>query len=504
LSDAITYLEDALAILRRDEPRLKLIDNYYKGHHPQPYMPDGASAEYRLLAERSVTNWCPLLVQTPAQALYVDNFRRSQQMSIDAEVSPEWKHWQESRLDARQGGVYTTALEFGHSYTVTEKNDEGRPITRGLSVMRTVALYDDPAYDLDPVAAVYIKTWPGKPNPIPLLDGSLRYDKHGLAYVWDDTFRYEIQFDLADINPVILDVTEHGAGECPVTRFTAYLDLEGYAWGVIEPILPLQDRINQTIFDLLMGQTYNSFNVRYVTGMAPPFQMEQKQDGTYGPKLDDEGQPIPDKQYLNASRFFYAEDDKVKFGQLTGGDLSGFIESAELAIRHLSSLTQTPPHFLLGQIANVSAEALEAAETSLSRKVESFRSSFGESWERVFRIALQMLGEAGAYDFLGEVIWRDLGASSLAQSADALGKFAESLDVPKRGLWNRVPGVTRQELNEWGKLREEDDKELALMQKTYGTMQTANGTTQPASGATTRFGSQADSGGVISDAAAAA
>jgi len=468
LSSPLEYLEEALAILRRDEPRLHHIDRYFKGHHDLPYMPDSADQEYFILAKRAVTNWCPLLVATPSQALYVDNFRRSGEQSIDAEVSPEWKHWQESRLDARQAAVYQSALEFGHSFVMTKKDEKGHVTSRGLSPLRTVTLYEDPTTDLDPVAGVYIKRWP---KDIYTHDTtSPDINKGGIAIVADETNFYEVEFWNAKLEPQVVDQYEHGAKQCPITRFTAYLDLEGRAWGVIEPILSLQDRINQTVFDLLVAQTYNSFNVRWVTGMAPPFQMQQTQDGTWEPKIDEEGNPIADKQYLNASRFFYAQDSDVKFGQLTGGDLKGFIDSAELAIRHLSANTQTPPHFLLGQIANVAADALEAAETSLSRKVEEFRHSFGESWERVFRIALEMLGEDGEDDFLGEVIWRDLGASSLAQSADALGKFAESLDVPKRGLWSRVPGVTRQELSEWGDLKDEQDKELQIMQKALGPM----------------------------------
>jgi hypothetical protein len=121
-------------------------------------------------------------------------------------------------------------------------------------------------------------------------------------------------------------------------------------------------------------------------------------------------------------------------------------------------VSQTPPHHLLGQIANLSAEALLAAETALSRKIEEFRHAFGEAWERVFRLAAELSGNALAEgDVHGEVIWRDMESRSLAQSADALGKLAESLEIPKRGLWTRVPGVTQNEIAAWEDLREQDD-----------------------------------------------
>ena len=38
-----------------------------------------------------------------------------------AAVTPEWRHWQQSRLDARQVAVYRGALTYGHAFTLTEK-----------------------------------------------------------------------------------------------------------------------------------------------------------------------------------------------------------------------------------------------------------------------------------------------------------------------------------------------------------------------------------------------
>lgn len=476
MSEAISYLEEALAILDRDFDRLELIDRYLKGNHRPPYMPDSATAEYKLLAERSVTNWCELIVKTPVQALYVDNFRRSDEKSIDAEVSPEWRAWQESRMDARQGAVYYAAGGFGYSFVLNEKKSDGKVLYKGLSPRRTVALYEDPATDLDPVATVYIKRWPTDL-------------KRGVALIWDEQIKWTYEFDNGELNPKLVDYEDHGASECPVTPFFAYRDLEGRAWGVVEPIIQVQDRFNQTVFDLLVAQTYSSFEVRTVSGMAPPVKMRMNANGDYEPMLDEVGNPIPDVQQLNASRFLYAEDSETKFNTLPGGDLSGFINSAEQAMRHISAISQTPPHFMLGQIANISADALKAAELALSRKVEELRSSFGESWERVFRIALQMQDESlNAEDYLGEVVWRDTGVSSLAQSADALGKFAENLGIPKRGLWPRVPNVSRQELREWGELLEEDNEAQQILTNALGPL-------NPTNTRTTSFGSEAVNSG---------
>jgi len=124
---ALGLARQLLAVLDRDRPRLERIDAYVQGRHDGPYMPQQADDEYRLLAKRAVSNWMPLLVGTPAQALYVDSFRRGSAITIGPadSPSPEWKHWQNSRLDARQTGVHRGALAFGHSFTLTEKTPRG-------------------------------------------------------------------------------------------------------------------------------------------------------------------------------------------------------------------------------------------------------------------------------------------------------------------------------------------------------------------------------------------
>lgn len=447
---------DLLRILDGDLPRLERIDKYDKGEHDDPYMPSNADAEYRMLAKRAVSNWMPLLVSTPAQAMYVDDFRRgnSEEKSLTDDIvsgileaaaakrGVEMEHWHRSRMDARQAAIHRGALKFGHSFVLTEKV-KGKAVSKGLSALATSAVFEDAANDDVPYAVLTVTQWPKEGK------------REGIARMWDRTNEYEVRFkSMTDEKSIrVRNGKRHGYFECPVTRFAAAVDLEGRTVGVIEPMIPLQNRINQTVFDLLVTQTYASFKVRYATGMAPPIERDAEGD----PVLDAHGNPKPLPINHNAKRFLFAEDHEAKFGTLDETPLNGFIDSIEASIRHLAAISQTPPHHLLGQIANLSAEALLAAETALARKVEEFRKAFGESWERVFRVAAYLDGHpVEADDFTGEVLWRDMEQRSLAQSADALGKLAEALGIPKEGLWPRVPGTTSTEIRHWQTLKEQE------------------------------------------------
>jgi hypothetical protein len=468
-----------LQTLNNDLPRLRKMDDYLHGLHADPYMPPTADAEYKLLAKRAVTNWMPNIVETPSQAMYVDGFRRGKSRPGEARVAgdaEEWQWWQRSGLDSKQGAIYRGALSYGHSFSLNERTDDGEVLIKGLSALRTAAIYDDPANDIDPVGALTVTKWPtGK--------------KRGEARMWNELAEYRVTWENIE-KPSVTFVKRHGASQCPVTRFVAVMDLEGRTTGVIEPMIPHQDRINQSHFDLLVLQTYQSFEVRTVSGLAPPMLMDKE---TGQPKLDDDGQPIAAPIDINARRLLMAEDPDVKFDSLPAASLEGLIASIEMSVRQFASRSQTPPHDMLGQIANLSAEALQAAQQSLMRKVASFQNSFGESWERTFRIAAEMAGEnGGADDYSGEVIWRDMDGASMGVMADALGKMAESLEIPRKGLWPRIPGVTQNELDAWDDLAKEQTavttlatrRNAATVARTAASATQSRGNLTPASPAT--------------------
>lgn len=446
-------------IIAGDQERLARIDDYVEGRHPTPYMPVGADQEYKLLAQRSISNWIPLLVNTPLQSCYVDSFRPGNGNEEPSKDLPEWKHWQLSRLDSRQISVHQGALKYGHSFTLTETNKRGKVVTKGLSATVTAAVYEDAANDIIPYAALTIERQP-----------DAKRKTAGLARMWVGPLVYDIRFqslldmDTAQIGPA----RGHGASDTPVTRFVANLDLEGRTTGVVEPNMCVQDRLNQTMFDLLIVQTYGAFNVRTITGMAPPVKKwtQQAIDAGLAPEgaepgdvmLDATGSPIPRPISLAASRLMFAENEKAKFDSLPATALDGYISALDMSIRHLAAMSQTPPHYLLGQIANLSAEAITAAETTLLRKVEAYRKNFGESWERVFQLAGELEGTLeSSEDFAGEVVWRDTEMRSLSGTADALSKFKE-IGVPLEALQAMIPGSTRGMIENWISKRAEDMK----------------------------------------------
>lgn len=461
----------AFKILTEDREDLTNIDDYVRGKQPGPYTPRGASQEYRLLIKRAQSNWLPLVLAAPAQSLYVEGLRISGE---DEMATKAWNLWQRNRLDARQASIYRSALQFGVAYALVEKPLEGEdfPRVRALSALRTTALWYDPANDERPVAVLTLDVLPENGGV-----GSGRF--------WDETTRYTFSID--DEGEITdLKREDHGFERCPIVPFPVFRDLEGRFTGIVEHLLPIQDRINQTIFDMLIAQTYGSFKVRYAAGLTPPpkraavdVTVEEVRehladdhplkdapgDTVYGKRmeviLDEEGKPIPAPVTVDATRMLVFEDPDVKLGQLDETPLGGFIESIAMSVHHMAAIAQVPPHHLLGDMANLSADALAVAESSLFRMVAELQHSFGEAWEQVLELLMEADGHANASEALtaAEIDWSDMSANSFAAVADGLAKLADSLRIPFRGLWARIPGVTKAELDAWEDMYEEDRME---------------------------------------------
>lgn len=426
-SDAEKTATRLLEVFKKEKERVDRIDRYVRGDHQKPYTPKNATSEYKLLAERSVTNFLPLVVDVLAQVFFIEGYRPSDK----AENTQAWETiWQPNGLDARQAAIYRGALNHGTAY-VTVLPGDPVPVVRGVSARRMIAGYADPAEDVWPLFAVRV-------DPLP--DGKQRvrlYDDEAVYELGADTEGGALTFDKV--------LGEHKAGVCPVVRFTDHLDLDGRARGEVEPLIPIQDRINQTAFDLLIAQTYGSFKVRTIAGL----------DATK--VTDANGNEISPVE-LSIKRFLTSPDADTKFGQLDESSLSGYIESLDLSVRHIATISQTPPHNLLGQMVNISAEALVAAESGKARKTDELKLGFGESTEQFMRLAASLLGDTvNAEDDSAQVVWRDTEARALSSTADALGKMATMLGVPPQALWERIPGVTLTDVERWKAIAKETD-----------------------------------------------
>lgn len=419
--EATAAARDAVSMRKAESEHLDTIHKYLRGQQSHPVSPKGLPGEVTRLGTMSRVNLMKIVVNSVSQALYVDGYRQPR----ESEDAPVWEVWQRNQMDAAQVGVHRSALTYGTAY-VSVLPGEPVPVIRGHSPRRMMALYSEED-DLWPQMALQAEPSIGK--------WLYRLFEPGAVHRFEsDANGDELKF----IKTELFDLTF-----VPVVRFVNERDLDGCNDGEVWPLIHLQDQIDLTTFSLLVAQHYGAFRQRWIIGWTADSENERLKAG--------------------AQRLWSFDDspEEVKVGEFEQTDLAGFLDSREASMRHAATLSQTPVHELIGQLVNLSAEALVASEAGHNRKVMERQTSFGESWEQTLALA----GQLGGFEVseMAQVRWRDTESRALSQTVDALGKLAQMLSIPVEVLWDKVPGLTQQDVERAKALLKAGDSITNLM-----------------------------------------
>lgn len=423
-----------------DRVWLDRIYEYVRGERGIPKVPEGASDEIRDLARLSVKNVLALVRDSFAQNLSVVGYRTA----TAKENAPGWELWQRNRMDARQAEVHKPALTYGSSYVSVLPGPDG-PVFRPRSPRQILAVYEDPSLDAWPQYAM--ETWVTERNAV----------RRRMGLLYDDTYMYELDLgSVADglrdsevariTNPFtvtdVLDVNPHGAiyeGKpvCPVVRFVNARDADDMIVGEVAPLILAQQAINSVNFDRLIVCRFGANPQRVITGWAGTKQEVLK---------------------ASAMRVWTFEDPDVKAQAFPAATVEPYNSVLEEMLHHVAMVAQISPSQVTGRMINVSAEALAAAEAQQTRKLAAKRESFGESWEQVIRLGMQMAGndpsdraiterdrDQAASDEGAEVVWRDTEARSFGAVVDGVTKLGQA-GIPIKHLLPMIPGLTQQQI----------------------------------------------------------
>ena len=402
--------------------RLKLFDQYHRGVQSPPYTPQTATIEFRTLVARATTNLMPMVTGTLVNRLYADGFRPDPTQDAN---STAWEWWQANQMDARQKPLYEAVAVYGYAWMMVTDSGSGAPEMSPKSPRTWYCEIADPDDD-----------WP---------TFAVRRRGENVTLVDDEAF-YTLTKPTSSNRWGVVDVAPHGLGVCPFVQYRNAWNIDGHPVGEVERLIPVQDRLNQTVFDLLVAQTFAAAPQKYIAGLVAD------DDDSLASAL--------------AKRVWTLDGADTKVGQLPGADLSHLVSSIDNTLRVYGIISQTPPNYLLGEMVNIAAEALVAADASLAMKVEDRETLHGESHENMFRLSGVAANEPEiAADVMSEIVWRQTDPRSFAATVDGLTKLAspEGLQVPPDELWTMIPGVTQTTAERWKATREQADPFAELM-----------------------------------------
>jgi len=402
-----------------EQPVLDELHDYLRNKQRHMWVPNTVPDEVRRIANMCRVNVLGLVIDSVAQSMYVDGYRAD-----TGTEAPAWDIWQRNKLDARQVGIHRAMLTYGVSYTTVLP---GAPVAviRGQSPRYLTAVYGE---DDD---------W-----PMWALEKRRSATRGETLYrLFDDKYAYWVTADSAQ-NVEYVSHEEHGVGRVPVVRYLNKADLDDEVISDLDDLMNIQDQINFTTFGLLVCQHYGAHAQKWIAGWLA--------EST--------------EEYLKATaaKVWTFEDPETKFGQFEPATLDGYIESRKDSLRNLAAISQTPAHALRGELVNLSAEALAAAEQSERRKITEKETMAGESWEQSLELAAEIDGLQS--DPSAQVRWRDTEARAFAATVDALGKMVQMLGIPPEEVWEKVPGVTQQDVERWRASLDEVDSFARLEQ----------------------------------------
>jgi hypothetical protein len=442
-SDVRELTHDRLyPLFRAERERINGLDLWLGSEQEQLRLPANATREQKDLRDLARTPWLTLVTASTVQGLVVNGYRSPDQR----ENSTAWEIWERNDFDAKQVAIHHAAIGYGYAYGKAMPgviNGERHARLTAVDPSRAVAVYADPVDD----------EW-----PLYVLQGEPRGNTW-LMTLTDETHEHIVSMSADGAEVDYVEWREHGVGVCPYVRYAPRMDLRGRALGEVEPNITLAKRLNRNVHDRLEVQRYNSWKVRYASGIdlakdlpEPGADASVEQWAEYRAEIERR------RIKLGQSDMLIAGDHDTKFGTLDETPLEGFVKVDESDRETLAAVTQTPATTLTGKVSNLSADAIAEIRSGLEQKQKQDQKGLGKSHAQLLRLGAHIEGdEAAASDFRSRIQWADTGIRSLAQAADALGKLSQMLGVPAQSLWSMIPGVEQADVDEWIAVAEQGD-----------------------------------------------
>lgn len=411
-------LTKLLAALDEGVTRRTSLESYYAGTQPLAFLSPEARTAIGPRFGRMAANIPRLTVTALAERLRITGFTVAGRP--DAAV---WADWTRNDLDQLAGVAHREALTLGESYAIAWADRRGNPLVTIESAAQ-VAVLRDPATRAV-IAAV--KKWETPTSTEATLFES------------DQITRLSSKAVGATTGFQIVDTLANPFGIVPVVPLRNSDRLLGPAASELDDLIPLVDALNKTLADMLVSSEYVGRPRRWATGI------ELVEEDV----LDAQGNPTTRavNPFPEGNRMMIGENPDSKFGQLDAADLNGYEAAVRVIVSQIMAVSALPSHYV-GVLANqpASADALRAAEASLTARAEARQQSFGPAWELVAKLMIATRTGADPLALDVRVEWADASTRSIAQEADAVTKLFAAGLLPASYALKRL-GYTEDEVD---------------------------------------------------------
>lgn len=428
-------------------------NDYYRGKHPLRF----ASEEFRkYCAERYEgfsDNWVQPVADSPVERLTVTGVQALGEAKADREL---WEVWQRNGLDADSQLGFLGAVTSARCYVLVwgDPGDPDIPCVTFEDASSAVVGYEPGSRRRRRAA---LKLWQ---------DG---FSEFATLYLPDQVWKFKRPLgrqpakspQMAEADEVMNTWQPREMGDEPNPQpnpmgVVPMVELPNRPLLAEDPIsdvagvIAMQDAINLLWALLFNTSDAASLPQRIITGADLP----------KTPVLDANGQKVGERpvplERLIKDRILWLTNPEAKADSWPAANLTAYTDVIEVSVGHVAAQTRTPQHYLIGKMANLTGDALIAAETGLVKKTQEKILWFGQALREMFVLIALARGEAGKARALGagEVLWADTQSRNLAQLADSLLKLRQ-IGFPFEFLAGRF-GLTPTEVADLVAMRERE------------------------------------------------
>lgn len=459
--------------LNRRTPEAERLTGYYRGRHPLKFASPEFAKHFSGRYGDFCDNWTSPVADVAVERLTVIGVQPHGEQSADTDL---WRVWLENDLDADSQLGFLAAGVGSRAFVLVwgDPEDESTPIVTFEDPTQAIVAYRAGSRR-DRVAA--LKRWQ---------DGSTEYcTLYTADEVWKfrrDSYRADQEtrksLPLAAVDDLVREWMIRDTGDEPnplpnPMKAVPMVEMPNRPLLADDPIsdvggvAAMQDAVNYLWALAFNGADFASLPGRVVTGADVP----------KTPILDENGQivgerPVPLERFA-LDRVLWIPDENAQISSWPAADLSAYTDVIEVAVGHIAAQTRTPAHYLIGKMANLSGDALLAAEAGLIRRCEEKQLWFGQAIREVARLVALAQGDKGKASALraGTVLWADTESRSRAQLADALLKLKQ-IGFPFEFL-ARQYGLTPSEVADLVAMREREAELDPVAQMMAGKPDTA-------------------------------
>lgn len=433
-------IADALEILAAKRPHYERYHRYYHGDPDTHFASDAYRATFAKLLKRLRYNRCQSVVDAIADRLQIESWQLEGDQDNETGGQPAQDEWARARGDMVQGLVHVEALRSGDAYLIVwpSPDDEATPLWRVQRADSCFVVADDET--AAPVMA--IKCWRVERGPLAGYWRLTIYDEQVITR-WVTSKKSDRQpVKAASFVPYEDDDGYEGRnpyGIVPVFHFPNNPQFQGEC-GIseLEDVIPLQDGLNYSVWQQMIGAEYVSLPQRWATGVEPmidPFT----------------GQTV-DAFTPGVDRLWQVANEASAFGQFPDANLSQFIELQDSWDQKISRVSRVPVHWLGMQGDFPSGEALKTAESPFVAKLRDRQLAFGDAWERAMRLALTITGVAETSAAVTPVWASPEPRSELEGLQNA--QLQQNVGIPQEQIWREL-GYTEDQISEFARMNEE-------------------------------------------------